>query len=150
MDEVLKTIALLITAVFWGGVVVVDFIVTPARFRTPGVERAAILAIGAQIFRIFGIAQVGLGVLLMLVLIAAGGNQDVILPALFLLILAVLSTGMEPLMAALRDATNSPDAEAGEESGSNASFRALHQAYMVSDIFKVVLGVILIAALVAA
>ncbi len=146
MDEILKTLALLVAALFWGGVVTVDFIVTPARTSAPNVSREASRAIGNQIFRLFGLVQVGLGLLLLVIVLIGGTGVQVILPAVFLLVLALLNLGLEKLMAAL----NSPDLSDEEREAKRPQWQQLHRAYFAADIFKIILGIILIAALVAA
>ncbi|HLA45042.1 MAG TPA: DUF4149 domain-containing protein [Aggregatilineales bacterium] len=147
MNDTLQTIAILVAALFWGGVVTVDFVVTPARFATPGVDRESILAVGQQIFRIYGYFQVAMGVLLLIVVIIGGGDAEVIVPGVFMLILSVINTGiLEPAMQALRKPSLSD-----EQRAANADrFTQMHRAFLVSDIFKIILGVILIATLAAA
>jgi len=145
MNETLQSIAVLIAALLWGGVVTVDFVVTPARFATPNVDRSAINAVGQVIFRYYGYVQVVLALALAVVVVVGKAGQQVILPSIFLLVLALLNAGaLEPAMRAMQRATLSP-----QEIAAKANARKqLHRAYMASDFFRMILGGIVIVALV--
>jgi hypothetical protein len=145
MNDVLQTLAVLLTALLWGGLIVIDFFVTPLRFRVAGVDRASGQALGSALFRFFGLAQLPILGLVVILIVLGGGDATLLIPALFILALAGLGAGLlEPSLRALRKAGLSP-----EEIAANAPLhKQLHQAYLAADIFKIVLGAVLLVALV--
>lgn len=145
MDEVLQTLAVLLTALLWGGVVIVDLVVTPARVMTPDAEAHTSAAIGTQTFRWFGYVQVLLAAAALVIVLVGGAETTVLLPAVFLLVLAVLSVGvLEPAMASLKRPELSPE----ELEANQSAYTQLQRAYFAADAFKMVLGAILLSALV--
>jgi hypothetical protein len=147
MNETLQIIATLIAALWWGGLVTIDFIETPSRFRTPNVKRDAVFSIGRQVFRDFSYVQLVYGVLVIIVSVLGGAEIVIPLVALFMLILTALNVFLlEPALRQVREGVE----EITEDTPEHARYQNLHRSYMVADIFKAVLGAILIGALVSA
>jgi hypothetical protein len=134
MEDILQIWALWLAAILWGGLLTVDFLVTPARAATPNVEDKAKTAIGGQIFRYMGLGQLVLGLGLLVVLPLMGAGAAAILTTLFILALTGLQVALiEPRLSKSED----------------EAFRQWHQAYMAADVFKAILGAILLAVLVS-
>jgi len=148
MNEILQVLAVLIAAVWWGALIGIDFIVIPSHFRTPNIERDVIFAVGRQVFHTFGLIQLGLGLLLLIVTLAGGTEAAVIMLAVFMLILAGLNVAvLEPMMAAIRRKAGGPIQEGTPD---HARYRQYHQAYFASDIFRIAMGAMVLVALVIA
>src|SRR5262245_13687549 len=67
MDWILLFVRDLNFAIWLGGMIAIDCIEAPARFRTPGLDRNQIVAVGRQIFAAFNRAEILMGLMLMLV-----------------------------------------------------------------------------------
>ncbi len=147
MNDILQILALWLAAIFWGGLIAIDFVVTPLRFNLKNVDADSLQRLANEVFRVFGWVQVGLVAGVFVLALLGGAGVEVLLPAVFLLALSGLNAGLlEPTMRRMRSAQLSP-----EEREANAPARSqLHQAYLIADVFKVVLGAVLLAALLAA
>jgi hypothetical protein len=145
MDDVLQTIAVLLTAISWGGVVVMSLLVMPASTRIPHVEHETASTVAKYFHRLFSFAQVPLNLAILIVVVVGEGDQTVILPVVFLLILAGLDAGfLERSLVAMQKPALSPD----ERASNRRAVNQLQYAQMASDLFKIVLGAILIVTLV--
>jgi uncharacterized membrane protein len=54
-------------AVWLGGLIIIDFVETPARFRVTAIDRNQVVAVGREVFAAFNRAEVFIGVLLIAV-----------------------------------------------------------------------------------
>jgi len=144
MNEVAQVITVLLIAAYWGGAVFVDFVVTPARFRTPKVDRKDVNAIGRQIFLATGFVQGALATAAILTALIGGADLVAVLSALFLTILAGAGLGILFAMDSVRDPSRTPE----EIEADADTLKSLHRAAFAIDIFKIVLGAILLAVLV--
>ena len=64
IDWVLTFARDLALAVWLGGLIVIDFVETPARFRTPAINRNQVVAIGRAVFAAFNRTEAVVGALL--------------------------------------------------------------------------------------
>ncbi|MFP4321436.1 MAG: DUF4149 domain-containing protein [Anaerolineales bacterium] len=147
MNDILQTLAVLLAAAFWGGLVAIDFIVTPIRFNLKNADPESLQRLANEIFRMFGYVQIGLLAGVLLFSLLGGAGLPVLLPAFFALALAGLNAGLlEPMMRQMRSPQLSPE----EREAKADTRKQLHQAYLASDLFKVALGALLLVALVSA
>ncbi|MDQ3803436.1 MAG: hypothetical protein M3416_06345, partial [Acidobacteriota bacterium] len=61
IDWVLTFARELALAVWLGGLIVIDFVETPARFRVPGLNRNQVVAVGREVFAAFNRTEVLVG-----------------------------------------------------------------------------------------
>ena len=146
MNDLAQILAVWITALWWGGLLTIDLIETPSRFLTPGIDRETVFKMGNVIFRNFGKAQIGSGLLLVIVLLAGGADAVPILLAVFMFVLAainyfVLGAGM----IKARESAGGPLQPGTPEKLRHAHF---HRAFMIFDILVMILGAALLAVLV--
>jgi uncharacterized membrane protein len=67
LDWILLFLTDLNIAIWLGGLIVIDLIEAPARFRTPGLDRNQIVAVGRQVFAAFNRAEILIGMTLIVV-----------------------------------------------------------------------------------
>jgi uncharacterized membrane protein len=132
--------------VWLGGLVVIDFVETPIRFRTPEISKEQATAIGSRLFARFGWIQVLLGVILLLDSVSmatwAGDAKradwaPLVLIATMFVVATIQSAYITPQMLARMGSINTlkPDPE-----GQRSRFRKLHKFYISADIFKLLVG----------
>ena len=126
---------LLFIGIWLGGLVAIDLIEAPAKFKIEGLDRAAAVRLGQVVFRRFGYLEMLLSGLL---LASGSGTLRVrlivaLLSLIALLISPLLRSGLSVLVAK------------GNRGGS--SLRGAHAAYVAADILKMLLLVSLAATL---
>jgi hypothetical protein len=145
MNDVLQTIAVLLAAISWGGVVVMSLLVMPTSSMIPHVEHEIANTVANYFHRLLSFTLVPLHLLILIAVVVGEGDQTVILPAVFLLILAGLDAGfLERSLVELQKPTLSPE----ERANNRRAVSQLQYAQMASDLFKITLGGILIVMLV--
>jgi len=134
-------------AVWLGGLIVIDFVETPARFRVGGISRNQVVAIGRAVFATFNRTEAVVGA----VLLAAGAllltraetnssNSLMALTAVGLMWLVALTQFFwaRPRMSAV---VKELDLDArGREDERFQVLRRWHKAYVALDILKAALG----------
>jgi Domain of unknown function (DUF4149) len=129
-----------------GGLAAIDFVDAPARFKTPGLDRNAITAVGRSVFRAWGRYEIGVASVTTLAALAArkegGRTAALVLPmwALTALQAAVLQPKMRALGEGLDFVNRDPDEPR------YAAHRKYHGAYMAADGVKFLLGLAATAA----
>ena len=66
IDWILMFVRDLALVVWLGGLIVIDFVETPARFRVPAINRNQVVAVGREIFAAFNRTEVIVGALLII------------------------------------------------------------------------------------
>ena len=130
--------------VWLGGLIVVDFIETPIRFRTPEISKEQATAIGSRLFARFGWIQVLVGTVLLFdcvsISIWAGHGRDwvpVILAGTMLFAALIQSAYVTPRMLKYMGLF---DARSTGSEGQHHQFRALHKFYVSADVSKLIVG----------
>jgi uncharacterized membrane protein len=138
--------------VWLGGLIVIDFVETPAKFRTPEINRNQAVAVGRQVFAAFNRVEVIAGALLLatsVLLARLTGAAPFGLPSLIVLVglmwVVALAQNfwIRPRMSALSSALDlvnraTEDTRYGE-------LRGLHVVYVALDLSKIALGLIVLA-----
>ncbi len=132
-----------LTLGLWAGeLAAIDFVEAPARFRTPGLDRGAITAVGRSVFRATGRYELVLGAVAVAtsaVLAARGkGKTTAALVAPMLALTLVQQFALSPKMHALQDTLDFVNRD--ESDPRYAEHRKIHGAYMMADAAKFALG----------
>lgn len=154
MNDTLQVISVWIAALWWGGVVALDFVFIPAIMRTPQVPSDFLVDAYRHVGKLYGYVQLGLGGLLLILVIAGGAEINAIVLVLFMLLLSTLdSFVIEPVMGNFRkksDDTAVAVHEDAEVQLAQHRYRQLQLSYYAVDVFKILFGAILLALLVTA
>jgi uncharacterized membrane protein len=139
--------------IWLGGLIVIDCIEAPARFRTPELNRNQIVAVGRQVFAAFNRAEIYLGTTLMTLsllvwwraedaafLAHASGRLSLLCIAVMTLIALVQFVKLRPRMTAISTALDL--VERDERDPRYDEMRRLHRAYLALDIVKMAAGLI--------
>lgn len=131
-----------------GGLAAIDFVEAPARFRTEGLDRNQISAVGRSVFRSYGKYEIGVAAATA-ALAALAAREDgaegdrakpvAALAGAMLALTAVQQGYLHPKMHDLQaglDFVNRDDANPGY-----AAHRKVHGAFMAADGVKFLLGV---------
>lgn len=121
-----------------GGIVAIDAVATPARFRTEGLDRNQLGRVGRSVFGAFNTYELGLGAVSLLTLRRSGWWRRAAVTAMAgaaLTQAAVLRPRMRRLGRALDF-----EAEDREADPRHAEFRRLHDLYVRLDVVKLGLG----------
>ena len=136
-------------AIWLGGLLVIDFVETPIRFRTPGISKEQATALGSRLFATFDRIQLGIGVILLGVSIAIARKTsfaridvvELILVAAMLFFAVIQAACLAPRMFARMTLVGSQNPNDG---GLRLHFRTLHVAYVSLDILKILVGLALL------
>jgi uncharacterized membrane protein len=134
-------------AVWLGGLIVIDFVETPARFRVPAINRNQVVAVGQKVFAALNRTEAITGALLIAVsALLLSRAETVSTKALA----AVLSVGVMWLVALAQLFWARPRMSAATQGldlvnrrTGDARFHTLrrwHKAYVAFDLFKMALG----------
>ncbi len=147
IDWVLMFARDLALAAWLGGLIVIDFVETPARFRVPAINRSQVVAVGREVFAALNRMEVVVGALLvaasaLLVSRAAAVSQKslagVISVGVMWLVALVQYFWARPRMSA---ATQELDlVNRRPEDPRFHAFRRLHKTYVALDLVKIALG----------
>jgi uncharacterized membrane protein len=147
IDWVLVFARDLALAVWLGGLIVVDFVETPARFRVPAIDRNQVVAVGREVFAAFNRTEVVVGALLVAASVlltsrAADGSQKSLAGVIGVGVMWLVALAQyfwaRPRMAA---ATQELDlVNRRPEDPRFHAFRRLHKTYVALDLVKVALG----------
>lgn len=126
-----------------GGTAAIDFVDAPARFRTPGLDRNAITAVGRSVFQAWSRYELGLATITAATALIAARDADtsrrtaaLVTPmwALSVVQFTMLQPKMRALAAGLDFVNRDPDEPR------YAAHRNVHGAYMAADGVKFLLG----------
>lgn len=124
-------------ALWTGGLVAIDLVETPARFQAPGLDRNQAGAVGRAVFRAFNRYELGLAVVSLATLSAAGRWRKAAVAAMTAAA-AIQLLSIRPRMQELGEQL---DFEVDERTDPRyAAFRRLHNVYVALDAGKLVLG----------
>jgi uncharacterized membrane protein len=153
MDWILLFVRDLNFAIWLGGLIAIDCIEAPARFRTPALDRNQIVAVGRQVFAAFNRAEILMGVTLMsvslLLLLRSDGAKfldflsgwlTLACIGLMALIALVQFLKLRPRMTALSEALDLVNRD--ESDPRYAEMRRLHRVYIALDIMKMATGIV--------
>ena len=126
-----------------GGTAAIDFVDAPARFKTSGVDRNAITAVGRSVFQAWSQYELGLGtVTAVTALLAArgegNGKRTAALVTPMWALTLVQSLILQPKMRALAEGLDFVNRDENEPR--YAEHRKVHGAYMAADGVKFLLG----------
>lgn len=137
-EKVLRTVL----ALWVGGLVAIDIVEAPARFRTPGLERKQITAVGRTVFAAFNRYQLLLGAVGIPAALRGPRWRTLSIAGMIATTLAQMAV-LRPWMDRLssmpafeeRDQQNPQQHDALRQ-----AFRSLHRAYAGLDMLKIGLG----------
>ena len=138
--------------VWLGGLIVIDFVETPAKFRTPEINRNQAVAVGREVFAAFNRIEVIVGALLLaisLLLARWAGAAPFGLPSpivtvgLMWFVALAQNFWIRPRMSALSRSLDLVNRTA--EDTRYGELRGLHIAYVGLDISKIGLGLVTLA-----
>ena len=138
--------------VWLGGLIVIDFVETPAKFRTPEINRNQAVAVGRRVFAAFNRVEVIVGALLVaasLLLARRSSAAPLGLPSpmvtvgLMWLVSLAQNFWIRPRMSALSSTLDLVNRAA--EDVRYGELRRLHLAYVGLDLSKMGLGLITLA-----
>jgi hypothetical protein len=124
-----------------GGMAAIDFVDAPARFKTPGLDRNAITAVGRSVFAAWSRYELGLGTVTALAaLLSARGEGDKRTAALVAPMWALSVVQFTLLQPRMRAAEGLDFVNRDEDEPRYAEHRKYHGAYMAADSVKFLLG----------
>ena len=126
-----------------GGTAAIDFVDAPARFKTPGLDRNAITAVGRAVFQAWSRYELGLAtVTAATALLAArgegNGKRTAALVAPMWALTVVQFALLQPKMRALAEGLDFVNRDPNEPR--YAAHRKVHSTYMAADGVKFLLG----------
>lgn len=147
IEWVLTFVRDLALAIWLGGLIIIDFVETPARFRVPAMNRNQVVAVGREVFAAFNRTEAIIGALL----IAMSALLLMRAPAVSLRSqVAVISVGVMWLVALLQYFWARPRMSAAtreldlvNRQPGDARFddlRRWHKTYVAFDLVKMALG----------
>ena len=147
VDWVLTFARDLALAVWLGGLLVIDLVETPARFRVPAINRNQVVAVGREVFAALNRMEVVVGALLVAASALLAGRAAAVSPKS---LAALLSVGVMWLVALAqffwarpRMSAATKDLDLVNRLPEDARFQVLrrwHKTYVALDFVKVVLG----------
>ncbi len=141
--NVIKMVRNLGLGLWVGGTAAIDFVDAPARFKTPGLDRNAITAVGRSVFAAWSRYELGLAtVTAATALIAArgegAGKRTAALVTPMWVLTVVQFALLQPKMRALAAGLDFVNRDPNEPR--YAEHRKVHGAYMAADGIKFLLG----------
>lgn len=126
-----------------GGIAAIDFVDAPARFKTPGIDRNAITAVGRTVFQAWsryelGLATVTAGAALLAARQEGDGKRAAALVGPMWALALVQTLVLQPKMRALAEGLDFVNRDADEPR--YAEHRKIHGVYMAADGVKFLLG----------
>ena len=139
-------------AVWLGGLIVIDFVEAPAKFRTPEINRNQAVAVGGRVFAALNRMEVIIGALLLAVIgvltarttLSSQAERAAALcvAAMWAVALAQYFS-LKPRMSALSVSLDLVNRRPGDTR--YRTVRRLHRAYVALDLFKMLLGLVTLA-----
>ena len=146
-DWVLTFARDLLLAVWLGGLIVIDFVETPARFRVAAINRNQVVAVGREVFAAFNRTEAAIGAPLVAAGALLAGRAPVVSPKPFagvgcvaVMWLAALAQCFwaRPRMSAATEGLDFVERRPGD--ARFEAFRRWHQTYVALDLLKLALG----------
>ncbi len=139
----IKTVRNLGLGLWVGGTAAIDFVDAPARFKTPGLDRNAITAVGRSVFQAWsryelGLATVTAATALLAARDAGDGKRTAALVTPMWALTIVQFTLLQPKMRTLAGGLDFVERDPNEPR--YAAHRKVHGAYMAADGVKFLLG----------
>lgn len=134
-------------AVWLGGLIVIDFVETPARFRVPAIDRNQVVAVGREVFAAFNRTEVVVGALLvaasalLMSRVAAVSHKSlagVISVVVMWLVALAQYFWARPRMSAVTKELDLVNRRPDDPRF--RAFRRLHKTYVALDLVKIALG----------
>lgn len=139
-------------AVWLGGLIVINFVEAPAKFRAPEINRNQAVAVGRQVFAAVNRMEVVLGALLLtvtaLILVrtnfsSQAGRIAVACIGLMWAVALAQNFWLRPRISSSGDSFEPANRQAGDPR--YGAFKRLHRAYVALDLFKIALGLVTLA-----
>jgi hypothetical protein len=125
-----------------GGTAAIDFVDAPARFKTPGLDRNAITAVGRSVFQAWSRYELGVATITAATALAARGTSNgkytAALATPMWALTVVQFTLLQPKMRTLAEGLDFVNRDPNEPR--YAAHRKVHGAYMAADGVKFLLG----------
>lgn len=147
LDWVLIFVRDLALAVWLGGLIMIDFVETPARFRVKAINRNQVVAVGREVFAALNRTEVIIGLLLIVVSLLLVSRAETVS---YRWRAALISVGLMWLVALLQYFWARPRMSAATKGldlvkrrPKDARFDALkrwHKTYVALDFIKIALG----------
>jgi len=139
----IKTVRNLGLGLWVGGTAAIDFVDAPARFKTPGLDRNAITAVGRSVFQAWsryelGLATVTAATALLTARDQGTGKRTAALVTPMWALTVVQFALLQPKMRALAEGLDFVERDPNEPR--YAAHRKVHDAYMAADGVKFLLG----------
>jgi len=139
----IKTVRNLGLGLWVGGTAAIDFVDAPARFKTPGLDRNAITAVGRSVFQAWsryelGLATVTAATALLTARVQGTGKRTAALVTPMWALTVVQFALLQPKMRALAEGLDFVNRDPNEPR--YAAHRKVHGAYMAADGVKFLLG----------
>ena len=141
--DAIKTVRNLGLGLWVGGTAAIDFVDAPARFKTPGLDRNAITAVGRSVFQAWsryelGLATVTAATALLTARDQGTGKRTAALVTPMWALTVVQFALLQPKMRALAEGLDFVNRDPNEPR--YAAHRKVHGAYMAADGVKFLLG----------
>ena len=137
--------------VWLGGLIVIDFVETPARFRVPTINRNQVVAVGRQVFAAVNRMEVVLGALLLTVAAVIlmrtnfapqAGRAAVACIGLMWAVALAQNFWLRPRISSSGSFDHLNRQEGDPRYG---AFKRLHRVYVALELFKITLGLVTLA-----
>jgi hypothetical protein len=136
-DRIASRLSRLTLGLWVGGLVAIDFVETPARFRASELDRNQIIAMGRRVFAAFNRYEAGIGAAAAATTLAGPRWRTAAVSAMWgaaLTQLAVIQPRLQSLGENLDFVARTAD------DPRYAQFRTLHRAYVALDVLKLALA----------
>jgi len=147
IDWVLTFARELALAVWLGGLIVIDFVETPARFRVPGLNRNQVVAVGREVFAAFNRTEALVGAPLVAAGALLAARARTLSPASLAAVMCVSAMWLvaltqyfwaRPRMSAATKGLDLMKRRPGDPRLD--AFRRWHKTYVALDLVKLALG----------
>jgi uncharacterized membrane protein len=148
-DWVLTFVRDVALAVWLGGLIVIDFVETPARFRVTGLNRNQVVAVGREVFAAFNRTEASVGAPLVAAGVLLAGRAAAVSPVPLAGVVCVSAMWLvaltqyfwaRPRMSA---ATKGLDLVKRRPTDARLdAFRRWHKTYVALDLVKLALGLV--------
>ena len=136
-NRIINRLGRIVIGLWVGGLVAIDFVETPARFRATELDRNQITAMGRRVFAAFNRYEAGIGAAAFATSLTASRRRSALVGAMWGAALTQL-TFIQPRLQSLGenlDFVNRAVADPGY-----AQLRILHRAYVGLDVLKLALA----------
>lgn len=147
IEWVLTFVRDLALAIWLGGLIIIDFVETPARFRVPDMNRNQVVAVGREVFAAFNRTEAIIGALLIVVsalllmrapAVSTKSQVAVVCVGVMWLVALLQYFWARPRMSAATKGLDLVNRQPGDARFDN--LRRWHKTYVALDLVKTALG----------